>query len=132
MYVPDVQKAITAGLALAGLQTAGDTVFKGSVLDYAIEKCLDGDGNVRCTKPFLVSKSGCYQISWSTDGALSHTTLEVRDAGSGDLVYYRDTNGEWRPEKGELVYLDFKPKVWNTGNDTVDYEVKKCPDEEEL
>jgi hypothetical protein len=25
-----------------------------------------------------------------------------------------------------LVYLDFKPKVWRTGNDTVDYKVTTC------
>ncbi|KAG9238579.1 hypothetical protein BJ875DRAFT_33137 [Amylocarpus encephaloides] len=23
------------------------------------------------------------------------------------MVYYRDTNGQWTPEKNELVYLDF-------------------------
>ncbi|KAK2593758.1 hypothetical protein QQS21_008519 [Conoideocrella luteorostrata] len=132
MYIPDVQKIATAGLAIAGLQMSGDTVSKGSVIDYAVEKCMDSDGNVRCTKPFLVSKGGCYKLEWSTDGALSHTTVEVRDAGSGEMVYYRDTNGEWKPEKGELVYLDFKPKIWKTGNDTVDYEVKKCDKEEEL
>ncbi|KAG5933278.1 hypothetical protein E4U53_001050 [Claviceps sorghi] len=132
MYVPDMQKMATAGLALTGLQMTGDTVLKGSVLDYAVEKCLDRDGNVRCTKPFPVAKDGCYKLEWSTDGALSHTTVEVRDIGSGELVYYRDTNGEWRPEKRELVYLDFKPKVWNTGNDTVDYAVKPCEGEEEL
>lgn len=78
----------------------------------------------------MVTKNDCYRIEWSTDGALSHTTVEVRDAGSGEMVYYRDTNGEWKPEKGELVYLDFKPKIWKTGNDTVDYEVKKCGEEE--
>jgi hypothetical protein len=26
----------------------------------------------------------------------------------------------------QLVYLDFKPKVWKTGNDTVDYKVTTC------
>lgn len=81
---------------------------------------------MRCTKPFLVSKSTCYNIEWDTEGKLSHTTVEVRDAGSDELVYYRDTNGEWEPEKGELVYLDFKPKVWRTGNDTVEYKVTTC------
>ena len=29
-------------------------------------------------------------------------------------------------EKGELVYMDFKPKVWRTGNDTVEYKVTTC------
>jgi hypothetical protein len=95
-------------------------------MDYAVEKCIDADGNQRCSKPFLVSKATCYEINWRTEGAVSHTTAEVRDAGSGEIVYYRDTNGEWTPEKGELVYLDFKPKVWKTGNDTVEYEVKTC------
>lgn len=98
----------------------------GSVLDYAVEKCIDSEGNQRCTKPFLVTKSTCYNIEWSTEGTLSHTTVEVRDAGSSEIVYYRDTNGEWTPEKGELVYLDFKPKVWRTGNETVTYTVKTC------
>jgi hypothetical protein len=72
------------------------------VLDYAVEKCLDKDGNQRCTKPFLVKKSTCYNIKWSTDGALSHTTAEVRDAGSNEIVFYRDTDGEWTPDKGEV------------------------------
>ncbi|KAI9746759.1 MAG: hypothetical protein M1818_000474, partial [Claussenomyces sp. TS43310] len=102
------------------------SVSQGSVLDFAVEKCLDGDGNQRCSKPFLVTKSTCYEIEWTTEGTLSHTTVEVRDAGSDEIVYYRDTNGQWTPEKGELVYLDFKPKVYKTGNDTVDYKVTTC------
>lgn len=73
-----------------------------------MESCLDTDGNIRCTPPFLVSKDTCYNIEWSTNATLSHTTVEVRDAKSGEIVYYRDTNGDWTPEKGELVYLDFK------------------------
>lgn len=113
-------------------------------MDYAVEKCLDDDQNVRCTKPFLVSKDTCYKLEWSTKGVLSHTTVEVRDAGSGEIVFYRDTNGEWEPEKGEvgssyfgtpknifltiaqLVYMDFKPKVWKQGNETVEYTVSTC------
>merc|ERR1712098_1005016 len=67
-----------------------------------------------------------YNIEWSTEGTISHTTVEVKDAASGEMVYYRDTNGDWTPEKGELVYLDFKPKVWKTGNDTVEYKVTTC------
>ena len=67
-----------------------------------MEKCLDADANVRCTKPFLVKRGVCYNIEWATDGTLTHTTVEVRDSGSGEIVYYRDTNGEWRPEKGEV------------------------------
>jgi len=77
-------------------------ISSGSVLDYAVENCLDSEGNVRCTKPFLVSKSTCYDLSWSTEGTISHTTIEVRDAGSDELVYYRDTNGQWTPDKGEV------------------------------
>ncbi|KAJ4423889.1 hypothetical protein N0V82_001473 [Gnomoniopsis sp. IMI 355080] len=126
MYIPTTQSVIVAGLALTGTLMKPSEVASGEILDYAVEKCLDTDGNQRCSKPFLVSKSTCYNIEWSTDGALSHTTVEVRDAGSDELVYYRDTNGEWTPEKGELVYLDFKPKVWKTGNDTVDYKVTTC------
>jgi hypothetical protein len=116
-------------------------------MDYAVEQCLDDDNNQRCSKPFLVTKATCYDLSWTTDGAISHTTAEVRDAGSNEIVYYRDTDGEWTPEKGEvsstvggrervvslahasdlqLVYLDFKPKVWGQGNKTVDYTVKTC------
>jgi hypothetical protein len=71
-------------------------------MDYAVEKCVDSDGNTRCSKPFLVSSDGCYKLSWTTDGTVSHTTAEVRDAASGELVYYRDTNGEWKPEKSEV------------------------------
>ncbi|KIM96445.1 hypothetical protein OIDMADRAFT_170162 [Oidiodendron maius Zn] len=126
MYIPDAQSIITAGLALTGAMTNSDTISSGKLLDYAVEKCIDSDGNQRCSKPFLVSKDTCYTIEWSTDGALSHTTVEVRDAGSNEIVFYRDTNGEWTPEKGELVYLDFKPKVWGKGNDTVDYKIETC------
>lgn len=79
-------------------------VAHGSILDFAVEKCIDKDGNQRCTKPFLVTKSTCYNIEWSTDGTLSHTTVEVRDAGSDELVYYRDTNGHWTPDKGEVSF----------------------------
>ncbi|KAK8018341.1 hypothetical protein PG991_007531 [Apiospora marii] len=126
MYIPNAQNVLTAGLAMAGLLTEPSSVAKGEVMDYAVEKCIDKDGNIRCSKPFTVSKSTCYKIEWSTEGTLTHTTAEVRDAGSGELVYYRDTNGDWTPEKGELVYLDFKPKVVATGNQTVSYEVKTC------
>lgn len=77
-------------------------VSSGSILDYEVEKCLDDDNNQRCSTPFLVSKSTCYNLSWKTDGALSHTTIEVRDAGSNEIVYFRDTDGEWTPEKGEV------------------------------
>jgi hypothetical protein len=146
--VPNAQSILVAGLALTGTLTKrisplrtlspvspsfsililpiAKEVASGSVLDYAVEKCLDSSGKVRCSKPFLVTQSTCYKLEWSTNGALSHTTAEVRDAGSGALVFYRDTNGEWTPEKGELVYLDFKPKVPKTGNDTVEYKVTTC------
>lgn len=99
---------------------------EGKILDFAVEKCIDADGNQRCTKPFLVSASTCYKIEWKSEGTLSHTTVEVRDVKSSEIVYYRDTNGEWTPEKGELVYIDFKPKIWRTGNDTVEYKVETC------
>lgn len=125
MYIPNAQQVLAAGLALTGLHGTG-TVTSGKVTDYAVEKCLDADKTVRCSAPFLVAKSKCYKLEWSTEGALSHTTAEVRDAGSGDIVYYRDTNGEWEPEKGELVYLDFKPKIAGQGNKTVEYKVETC------
>jgi hypothetical protein len=69
-----------------------------------VQKCIDADNNIRCTKPFLVAKDTCYKLEWSTAGALSHTTAEVKDAGSGEVVFYRDTNGEWTPEKGEVRF----------------------------
>ncbi|KAM3504972.1 hypothetical protein MY11210_008153 [Beauveria gryllotalpidicola] len=129
MHLPTSQQLLTSGLALTNV-FAGDTVSKGKVLDYAVEKCIDSDGNVRCSKPFLVTKDACYYLSWTTDGTFSHTTVEVRDAGSGEIVYYRDTDGSWKPEKNELVYLDFKPKIWQTGNDTVEYKVTSCENNE--
>ncbi|TQS31863.1 hypothetical protein Golomagni_07843, partial [Golovinomyces magnicellulatus] len=67
MIIPDKQKLLTAGLAIIGLTGDGD-VSKGKVLDYAVEKCLDSDGNVRCSKPFLVTKGNCYNLEWTTDG----------------------------------------------------------------
>ena len=81
-------------------------VSSGKILDYAVEKCIDSDGNQRCSTPFLVSKGTCYTIDWSTEGSLSHTTVEVRDSGSGELVFYRDTDGEWTPEKGEVSIVE--------------------------
>lgn len=129
MIIPSIQNALTAGLALTGLTSTlkpHSVVSKGHVLDFAVEECVDEDANQRCSKPFLVSKDTCYQLEWSTDGTLTHTTAEVRDAGSDEIIYYRDTNGEWTPEKGELVYIDFKPKVPSTGNSTVYYKVYTC------
>ncbi|TVY35508.1 hypothetical protein LOCC1_G007703 [Lachnellula occidentalis] len=128
MYIPTAQSILTSSLALCGVASQGKskTVTSGKILDYAIEKCIDDDANQRCSRPFMVTEDTCYGLEWSTGGTVSHTTVEVRDAGSGELVFYRDTNGEWTPEKGELVYLDFKPKVWRTGNDTVEYSVKTC------
>jgi len=127
MYIPTSQSLLTAGLVMTGCMTKkGDEIASGKILDFAVEKCVDADGNQRCSKPFLVTKSTCYNFEWTTEGTVSHTTVEVRDAGSGEIVYYRDTNGQWTPEKGELVYLDFKPKVWKTGNDTVEYKVTTC------
>jgi hypothetical protein len=46
-------------------------------------------------------------LKTGTEGTLSHTTAEVRDAGSDELVYYRDTNGQWTPEKGEASRIFF-------------------------
>ncbi|KAI3317783.1 hypothetical protein HD806DRAFT_356362 [Xylariaceae sp. AK1471] len=126
MYIPSAQSVLTAGLALSGTLHKPSKVASGTVLDFAVEKCKDTDGNTRCTKPFLVTKSTCYKLEWKTEGTLTHTTAEVRDAGSSELVFYRDTDGEWTPEKGELVYMDFKPKVPATGNQTVEYKVTTC------
>lgn len=123
MYIPSAQSLLTAGMALTGTLTKrkslsppdwshnhepnhsimiASEVAHGSILDFAVEKCIDKDGNQRCSKPFLVTKSTCYNIEWSTEGTISHTTVEVRDAGSDEIVYYRDTNGQWTPEKGEV------------------------------
>ncbi|KAI1799503.1 hypothetical protein F4811DRAFT_568188 [Daldinia bambusicola] len=126
MYIPSAQSVLTAGLALTGTLREPRTIAEGSVMDYAVEKCKDSEGNTRCSKPFLVTKSTCYQLEWRTEGTLTHTTAEVRDVKSSEIVFYRDTNGDWTPEKGELVYLDFKPKVPATGNQTVDYAVRTC------
>uniref|UniRef100_A0A8H7TRI9 Uncharacterized protein n=1 Tax=Bionectria ochroleuca TaxID=29856 RepID=A0A8H7TRI9_BIOOC len=129
MYIPTAQSVLTAGLALTGTLTSPSTVSEGKVLDFAVEKCIDADGNRR----------------W----ALTHTTAEVRDAGSNEIVHYSDTDGDWKPEKGEvivhptfpsaasldqtltnarnqLVYIDFKPKIPGTGNSTVEYKVTTC------
>ncbi|KAI9641698.1 hypothetical protein NHQ30_009554 [Ciborinia camelliae] len=125
MYIPNAQNFLTAALGLSTV-TKPNEVASGSTLDFAVEKCLDDDHNQRCTTPFLVTKNSCYKIEWSTEGTLSHTTVEVRDAGSGEMVFYRDTNGEWESKKAELVYLDFKPKIPKTGNDTVDWTVSTC------
>lgn len=43
-------------------------------------------------------------MKWSTDGVLSHTTAEVRDAGSNEVVFFRDTDGDWTAEKNEVSY----------------------------
>lgn len=31
--------------------------------------------------------------------------MEVKDAGSGEMVFYRDTNGEWTPDKSEVSFI---------------------------
>jgi hypothetical protein len=80
-------------------------VASGSILDFAVEKCVDSDGQQRCSTPFLVKKATCYELEWTTEGALSHTTVEIRDAGSDEIVYYRDTNGQWTAEKGEVSII---------------------------
>ncbi|KAI1214704.1 uncharacterized protein F4807DRAFT_455156 [Annulohypoxylon truncatum] len=126
MYIPSAQSVLTAGLALTGNLRGPRTIASGTVLDYAPGTCKDASGHARCTPPFIVAKSTCYRLEWTTEGALTHTTAEVRDAGSDELVFYRDTDGEWTPESGELVYLDFKPKVPATGNQTVTYMVRTC------
>ncbi|KAJ2970221.1 hypothetical protein NUW58_g9761 [Xylaria curta] len=125
MYIPSTQSVLTAGLALTGMLHKPTEVTSGKILDYAVERC-DEPGKTRCTAAFLVTKSTCYELSWATEGALTHTTAEVRDAGSGELVYYRDTDGQWTPEKTELVYMDFRPKIPATGNSTVSYRVTTC------
>lgn len=115
MYIPNAQNIFFSALAFTGLYSSelidaeklltveeGGKVASGSVMDYAVEKCLDEDGNVRCTKPFMLKKSTCYNLEWHTDGKISHTTAEIRDAGSNELVYYRDTNGDWTAEKNEV------------------------------
>lgn len=28
----------------------------------------------------------CYEVEWKTEGVVSHTTVEVRDAASGEVV----------------------------------------------
>jgi hypothetical protein len=95
-------------------------IASGHVLDYAPGKCIDDNKDVRCTKPFLVTKSTCYEVKWSTDGALSHTTAEFRDAASNEIVYYRDTDGQWTPEKGEVSFLVLAPAVAGAvGNERV-------------
>ncbi|KAG9245593.1 hypothetical protein BJ878DRAFT_533809 [Calycina marina] len=132
MYIPDAAQKLMASavagcmLVTGGTLKPGKEISSGSIIDYAVEECIDADLNQRCTTPFKVNADQCYNIKWSTDGAVSHTTVEARDAGSHKIVFYRDTDGEWNPEKGELVYLDFKPKIWKTGNDTVEYTVSTC------
>lgn len=126
MYIPKLQTVLAAGLALTSINPTGKEVASGKVMDYAVEKCIDADKNIRCSEPFIVKKSKCYNLKWATEGALSHTTVEVRDAGSDELVFYRDTDGEWKPEKNELVYLDFKPKIAGQANKTVEYTVETC------
>jgi len=117
-----LQTVFSSGLALL---SKDKVLSSGKILDYSVEKCIDADGNKRCSNPFLVSKSTTYNIEWKTDGTFTHTTAEIRDVKSSEIVFYRDTDGEWTAEKNELVYIDFKPKP-NTGataNSTVEYTV---------
>ncbi|KAK9897759.1 hypothetical protein P389DRAFT_169778 [Cystobasidium minutum MCA 4210] len=127
MYIP-FQQVFTAGLIGVGVMKnkKGEVISEGKVLDYCPKKCVDEDLNQHCTRPILVHKSTCYTIEWSTEGALSHTTAEFRDAKSNEIVYYRDTNGDWTPEKTELVYIDYMPKTPNLCNSTIDYTLKTC------
>ncbi|KAI2634032.1 hypothetical protein GGS21DRAFT_490952 [Xylaria nigripes] len=123
MYIPSAQTVITAALAITGTLKDSSEIVSGKILDYALETCKDADGNKRCTPPFAVKASTCYSIQWSTAGMLTHTTAEVRDVASGEIVFYRDTDGDWTPDKNEIVRLDFRPKIPGTGNATVAYRV---------
>ncbi|KAI1827775.1 hypothetical protein F4861DRAFT_491114 [Xylaria intraflava] len=126
MHIPSVQSVIAAGLALTGSLRNTSEIVSGKIMDYALETCKDDQGNKRCTPPFRVKASNCYNIQWNTAGALTHTTAEVRDVASNELVYYRDTDGSWNPDKSELVRIDFRPKIPGTGNDTVEFKVTTC------
>ncbi|KAI1430632.1 hypothetical protein GGR50DRAFT_181923 [Xylaria sp. CBS 124048] len=126
MYIPSAQAVLTAALAITGGLKSKSEIISGKILDYAVETCKDAAGNIRCSTPFPVKASTCYAIHWHTEGALTHTTAEVRDVASGELVFYRDTDGQWDPDKAELVRLDFKPKVPGTGNNTVAFSVVTC------
>lgn len=44
--------------------------------------------------------------------------MEVRDAGSDELVFYRDTNGEWTPEKGEVSLIQWSCEWRIDGSDS--------------
>lgn len=111
MYI-NFQQAILGASALTGSlykKQPGSEITSGTILDYCVQKCIDEDGNQRCTAPVLLKKSTKYhvcpiqldervlsytndheQIEWSTEGALSHTTMEVRDAKSNEIVYYKE------------------------------------------
>merc|ERR1712169_41207 len=80
LHIRSSKQILTTGLAMTGCMTLkkGDTVSSGKVLDFAVEKCLDSDGNQRCTKPFLVSKSTCYNIEWSTEGTSATPLLRSK------------------------------------------------------
>lgn len=70
MHIPLVQSVLAAGLALTGseLLKKPAVISEGKILDFAVEKCVDADGEQRCTAPFLVVKDTCYNIEWSTEG----------------------------------------------------------------
>merc|ERR1712098_199948 len=64
-YIPSAQQILTTGLAMTGCMTLkkGDTVSSGKVLDFAVEKCLDSDGNQRCTKSSLSASQHATTLS---------------------------------------------------------------------
>jgi len=125
MIIP-FQQIFTSALLGVGMLKKGGSISEGKILDFCKEECLDSDMKQHCTAPFLLKKSTCYHFEWKTDATLGHTTMEVRDAKSDEIVYYRDTNGDWTAEKSELVYVDFKPKTPNLCGSTVEYTISTC------
>ncbi|CAD6573729.1 MAG: hypothetical protein CYPHOPRED_005208 [Cyphobasidiales sp. Tagirdzhanova-0007] len=125
MIIP-LQQVFTTGLIASIFTKKGGEISSGSILDYCPKTCVDENLNQHCTAPILLKKSTCYTFEWKTEGALAHTTMEVRDVKSNEIVTYRDTDGDYTAEKAELVYVDFMPKTPNLCNSTVEYTISTC------
>ncbi|KAL7008993.1 hypothetical protein EMMF5_001190 [Cystobasidiomycetes sp. EMM_F5] len=129
MYL-NFQQVLAGGLAFTGLyKSKDDVISSGTITDYCVQKCLDAEGTVRGgNSGATLHRADPLQEEHLLHGKPRNIrgTLEVRDAKSNEIVYYRDTNGDYTAEKTELVLIDFMPKTPRLCNSTVDYTISTC------
>ena len=77
-------------------------MVKGKLLDFAVENCIDGDGNQRCSAPLPRHQFDLLRDRVEDRGHPDAHHPEVRDVNCDEVVFYRDTNGQWTPPKTDV------------------------------